>query len=409
MKELTNTQRLEAAQYYLLGHSYKEIEDETGVSHGSVVNIVKEIDDGRLTIPGVPVDQVSDLRQLSLDLKKKGLKASQALLGITFFERHQELGITPEDLSRWSELVKAFAPADFPAKDFFESAMRLHELEENEGKPFEELAEQYRRLSEGTERLRTEADLLERKKQEFSQEVQSLSSQVVALERTTEKLRGDVDIQEAKLQELRARVKEAKDEKLQLDKETKELKRRMVRLSSEVNGKEESLERLNDIGFPDEDLLRLRSLLEKMAKKEGTQLDQVKDIFFRALDYFGSLSKLQKAAEKETETIKRIRNEQSFLTGEIAELENRKAVLQGEIQESVSLASQVIRDASKKAASQIRQETEAIGKQVKAVLMDAFTAGTAIAEMKAMERKGGESCRELEDVLKEVNSRLEGH
>ena len=53
MKKLTSTKRLEAAQYYLLGYSYKEIEDETGVSHGSVVDIVKEIEDGRLTIPGV--------------------------------------------------------------------------------------------------------------------------------------------------------------------------------------------------------------------------------------------------------------------------------------------------------------------------------------------------------------------
>ena len=239
--------------------------------------------------------------------------------------------------------------------------------------------------------------------------MESLSSQVITLERTAKELRGDVDIQEAKLQELRARVKEAKDEKLQLDKETKELKRRMVKLSSEVNGKEESLERLNDIGFPDEDLLRLRSLLEKMAEKEGTQVNQVRDSFFRALDYFGSLSELQKVAEKETETIKKTRNEQSFLTGEIAELENRKAVLQGEIQESVSLASQVIGDASEQAVSRIGQETEAIGKQLQAILADVFTAGTAVAEMKAMERKGGESCRELESVLKEVNSRLEGH
>jgi len=137
------------AQYYLLGHSYKEIEDETKVSHGSVVNIVKEIENGKLTIPGIPVDQVNDLRQLSFDLKKKGLEPSQALLGISFFERLQELGISPEDLGRWSELVKTFAPADFPAKDFFESAVRLHELEKNEEKPFEELAEQYRRLSSG--------------------------------------------------------------------------------------------------------------------------------------------------------------------------------------------------------------------------------------------------------------------
>ena len=406
MKELTSTKRLEAAQYYLLGYSYKEIEDETGVSHGSVVNIVKEIEDGRLTIPDVPIDQVNDLRQLSFNLKKRSLEPSQALLGITFFERLQELGIVPESLARWSELVKTFAPADFPAKDFFESAMRLHELEENEGKPFEELAEQYRRLSEGSERLRTQADLLEKKRPELSQEVQSLSSQVVALERTVKELRGGVDIQEAKLQELRSRVREAREEKSQLDKEIKEFNRRMVRLSSEVDGKEESLRRLNGIGFSDEDLLRLRSLLEKMAKKEGTQ---VKENFFRALDYFGGLSGLQKVADEETETIKKMRNKKSSLTGEIVQLENRKAVLQGEIHESTSLASQAIRDASEEAVSQIRREAEAIGKQLKAILVDTLTAGAAVDEMKTVERKGEESCRELEGFLKEVKNRVEGH
>jgi len=54
--------------------------------------------------------------------------------------------------------------------------------------------------------------------------------------------------------------------------------------------KEEHLKRLNDICFADEDLLRLRSLLEKIGNKEGTHVNQTKESFFRALDYFGSLS-----------------------------------------------------------------------------------------------------------------------
>jgi chromosome segregation ATPase len=409
MKEIQRAKKLEVVQYYLLGYTYEEIKELTGVSHGSIANIIRDIENGKMVIPGTAFDQVNDLRQLSFDLKKKGLEPSQALLGISFFERLQKLGIVPESLGRWSELVKAFAPADFPAKDFFESAVRLHDLEENEGKSFEELTEEYRRLSERTEQLRTQADLLEKKKPELSQEVQSLSSQVVALERTTKELRGGVDIQEAKLQELRSRVREAREEKSRLDKEIKEFKRRMVRLSSEVDGKEESLRRLNDIGFSDEDLLRVRSLLEKMAEKEGTHANEVKENFFRALDYFDTLSELRKLAEKETETIKKMKNEQSFLTGEIAELENRKAVLQGETQESVSLASQVIRDASEEAVSQIRQEAEAIRNELKATLADILTAGAAVGEMKAMQRKGEQSCRELEAFLKEVKSRVEGH
>jgi len=409
MKEISRAKKIEVAQYYILGYPYGDIENRAGVSHGSIVNIVKEIEGGKLTVPGVPIDQVNDLRQLSFDLKKKGLEPSQALLGISFFERFQQLGIVPEHLSRWSELVKTFAPADFPAKDLFDEAMRLHELEESEGKPFEELAGEYKSLSERTEQLTTQANLLEKKKAGLSQEVESVAAQVATLERTTKELQDGVDIQEAKLQELKSMVREAEQEKVQLHKEVKELNGRVVRLSSEVDGKEESLRRFSDIGFSDQDLLRLRSLLEKMAKKEGTQANQVKETLFRALDYFGGLSELQKTADEETETIKKLRNEKSFLTGEITELENRKATLQGEIHESTSLASQAIQDASEEAVAQIRQEADAIRKQLKVTLADILAARTAVAEMKATQRKSEESCQELDDFLKEVKNRVEGH
>ena len=146
-----------------------------------------------------------------------------------------------------------------------------------------------------------------------------------------------------------------------------------------------------------------------MAKKEGTQANQVKENLFRALDYFGGLSELQKTADEETETIKKLRNEKSFLTGEITELENRKATLQGEIHESTSLASQAIQDASEEAVAQIRQEADAIRKQLKVTLADILAAGTAVAEMKATQRKSEESCQELDDFLKEVKNRVEGH
>ena len=60
---------------------------ETGVSHGSVANIIKEVEDGQLAIPGSPFDQVNDLRQLALDLRKKNLEPSHASLGLMLFER----------------------------------------------------------------------------------------------------------------------------------------------------------------------------------------------------------------------------------------------------------------------------------------------------------------------------------
>ena len=409
MKEIPRGKRLEVAHYYILGHTYEEIEEETGVSHGSIANIVSEMEQGKLTIPGIPSDQVNDLRQLSFDLKKKGLELSQALLGISFFERLQALDISPERLDRWSELTKRLAPADFPAKDFVEAALRLHELEKSYGKSFEILTEEYIKLQQGTNKLREEAESLGKKKAELIKEVEPISLQLERSKKEKGKLENDVEILTVKLRELTSKVKEAEKERHELNREIKDLQGRKVRLCSEVDGKEESLRRLNDIGFSDEDLLRLRNLLEKIAKKEGTHANQVKESFFRALGYFASLSELHKMAEKEAEAIKKMRKEKSVLTGEIAELENRKAVLQCETSESASLASQTIRNASEEAVSQIQQEAEAIKKQLKAILADILLAGGAVAEMKAMERKGEESIKELAEFIKEVKSRVEGH
>src|SRR4030043_1890113 len=172
MREIPRAKKLEVAQYYLLGYTYGEIEELTGVSHGSIVNISRDIDNGRLVIPGTAFDQVNDLRQLSFDLKKKGLEPSQALLGLQIFERLKDLGITPELLDKWAELVKTLAPAEFPAKDFFEVALRLRDLEKRADKPFDILAEEYKKLQDGSEKLKKEVDSLRQSKQEFSTEVE---------------------------------------------------------------------------------------------------------------------------------------------------------------------------------------------------------------------------------------------
>ena len=82
MREISRVKKLEVAQHYILGFPYGEIENATGVSHGSIMNIIKELEFGKLSIPGTSSDQVNDLRQLSVELKKKGLEPSQALLGL---------------------------------------------------------------------------------------------------------------------------------------------------------------------------------------------------------------------------------------------------------------------------------------------------------------------------------------
>ena len=147
MDKISHEKRIEVARRLILKHSYSEIEQSIGVSHGSISTIIKQLRAGQLIIPGVLSEQVSNFRQLSIDLTKKELGPSQALLGITLFERFTEIGIEPPQFDQWAKLVQLCSPDDFSSKDFFEAALHLHELEEAAGKPFHYIADDYKSLT----------------------------------------------------------------------------------------------------------------------------------------------------------------------------------------------------------------------------------------------------------------------
>jgi len=405
MRELDGAKKREVAQYYLLGYSYKEIEEGTGVSHGSIANIVGEIEQGNLTIPGTPFDEVNDLRQLSLDLKKTGLQPSQALSGLVFFERLRTLEITPECLDNWAEIIKQFAQPDFTPRYFLEAALRLRELEESQGKPYETLAEEYARLREDVDRLKAEVDSLAKNKTKLSKEVEPLHSQVESLTRTKDKFENDIEIQTRKLQELQSRVKEAEEEKSRTAKDTKDLKRRRDKLSSEVDGKEESLQKLNDLGLSNEDLLRLTAFIERTSKNEGLSSNQVKGVFFSALSLFEDVSGLEKRRKAEIQQVGELTKRQSTLSGEILELEKRKGILQGEIEDGISATLQRIKYIGEQAASQLQQQVDSIKAQLDNLFAETLRIGEVVGEMQQVVKKGEDAEQGLANFLKEAKGR----
>jgi len=406
MKEISRAKKLEVAQYYILGYPYSAIENATGVSHGSIVNIVKELEYGKLTIPGTPFDQVNDFRQLSLDLKKKRMEPSKALLGLILFDRLRVLEITPELVDKWSELAKKILPVDFPAKDFLEAALRLNELEKAEGKPFATLTVEYVRLKEGADKLKLEIDSLVKKKEELIKRMEPLRSELASLEGTKNKLENAVDIQTGKLNELKSKTKETEEERSRLSKETKDLQRRRTKLSSEVDGREESLRRLNDIGLLDEDLLRITNFIERTSKNEGISGNELKKKFLSALDLFEDIRGLENRRKAEMQQLNELTKKESILSGEIAELNKKKGLLEGEIVTIVTSTSQKVRAVGEDAASQMQQHVAAIKEQLNTLLVDALKAGEAIDEMRQALKRGEDSEKTLSNFIEEVQSRL---
>ena len=406
MKEITRTKRLEVAHYYLLGSTYREIEEETGISHGSIVNIVSEIENGDLIIPGTSFDQVSDLRQLSFDLKKSTLKPSQALFGITFLKKLQDLQITPEHLEAWSSLVKKLLPPDFPAEEYFDSARRLHDLEISQGKSFETITEVYKSHCQQIEKLKGEVDSLSKAKSQMSNEIKPLSSQLEALKREKERLENDVQIQTTRIQESKSKLKEVEGEKSTLDRETKDLYRRKVKLSSEVAGKEETLRKLGEMGFSDDDLLRLQVFLERISKDENNEVAQVKEKFYSALGLYQDINGLEQKKEAEIEGLGELMAEKSMLSGKIKELEKRKGTLLGEMDKTIISISQRLITTGEEATSQVQQQVSSIREQFDSLLVDAMETGQAIGEMQQMVKKGEDSEKGLKTFIREVRGRL---
>jgi chromosome segregation ATPase len=406
MREIPREMKLEVAKYYVQGFPYSYIEDTTGISHGSIVNIVKELEDGKLSVPGISFDQVNDLRQLSLDLKKKGLEPFQAQLGLLFFQRLQTLGIKPELLEEWAELAKKLLTGGVPAIDFLEAALRLHELEKSEGKSYDTLAEEYAGITEEVKKLQPEVDLLSKNKNDLSEVIEDLSRQFDSQMRTKDKLKNEIEIQTTKLNGLESRIKEAQGEKSLLDKETKDLQRKKSKLSSEIDGKEESLKRLDDIGFSDEDLLRLSNFIEKTSKKEGISNSQIKEKFFSTLSLFGDISGLENRRKAEVKQISKLAKKQSVLNGQIIELENRKALLEGEIQSVISSTSQNVRAIGEDAASQMQQQVTDMKNQLNGLLADVLRAGEAIGVMQQIMKRGEQSENQLASFIKEVQNRV---
>jgi chromosome segregation ATPase len=406
MQEIPRAEKLEVAKYYVLGHHYRDIEDRTGVSHGSIVNIVKELECGKLTIPGTSFDRINDLRQLSIDLNKKGLEPSQALLGLLLFDRLRGLGITPELVDGWSELAKKLLPADFPAKDFIEGALRLDQLEKSEGKPFGTLAVEYVKLKEGVSRLKSEMGSLGENKKGLVREAKTLHSRIESLEATKNRLENSVEIQTTKLNELKSKTKEIEEEKSRSSRETQDLQREKRRLASEVDDKEELLKRINAIGLSEEDLLRVTNFIERTSENEGISGNELKKRFFSALALFQDVSGLENRRKVEIQQVNELSKKKSVLSGEIAQLDNDKGVLEGEVVGIISSTSQKVKTIGEDAASQIQQHVDDIKDQFDALLVDALEAGKAIGEMRQALRSGEESEKSLSNFIDEVQNRV---
>jgi hypothetical protein len=78
---------------YLQGYSYDEIAKKTGVSKGSVCNIINDLKEGVFPEVSTIPEEIEQLRELSVTLKRSRISPIQANIGLSVLEKLIVIGM----------------------------------------------------------------------------------------------------------------------------------------------------------------------------------------------------------------------------------------------------------------------------------------------------------------------------
>ena len=168
MREIPLKKRMEVLGLYFEGLSYDEISRKAKVSKGSVVNIVRELREGKYPEFEDLSEIVDELRSLAVEINKNKISVAQAVLGIKFYEKLQKLGIEPKALESYIKMCKSLSP------EFARAAVRLYTLEREFGKRYEEIVEEFEENTSKIRKLYPEIKALEERKRNLENDLKKL-------------------------------------------------------------------------------------------------------------------------------------------------------------------------------------------------------------------------------------------
>ncbi len=98
MRELSQYIKEQTVKLFLQGTIYDDIAWKLRIAKGSVVNIIDEFRDGKLSLPDDITDLVDELRHVVVDLKKHEVTVGQMRSFLRFHNRLKDLGEDDEGI-----------------------------------------------------------------------------------------------------------------------------------------------------------------------------------------------------------------------------------------------------------------------------------------------------------------------
>ncbi len=106
MKELSQNIREQTVKLFLQGVTYDDISWKLRTAKGSVVNIIDEFRDGKLSLPDDITDYVDELRHAAVDLKKHEVTVGQMRSFLRIHNRLKSLGEDDEGIEEILDVIR---------------------------------------------------------------------------------------------------------------------------------------------------------------------------------------------------------------------------------------------------------------------------------------------------------------
>lgn len=254
MERLTAKKKLAVVRLYLAGLSYDEIAARSGVSKGTVANVVTELKAGTVPEAADVGEHIELLRELSIDLKQSNLTLGQCAMGLILLTRISECGLDPGDIDRWPVILKAVRNED-DAKEFVRLIYSIQEVQQRSGLSIEALDKKAHELEKKAADLEPVSDKLKDSKNELTE-----------LAKQRDELTSSVAMLKQRNELLTPRVKE-------LEKREQNLSRRIVEMEPKAEKAERTLsalmgetQKLEDLGLSLRGLAELNKKLQEIAQ-----------------------------------------------------------------------------------------------------------------------------------------------
>lgn len=329
MEKLATKKRLTMVRQYFSGLSYDEIAVKSGVSKGTVANVITDLKAGKFPEASDVREDVDLFRELSLDLKRSGLTLGQCAVGLNVLNRINECGLDPADIDRWPMILKS-AGSENDTREFIRLVYSIQEVQQRTGLSLEALDNKAHELEKKT----IDLEPMVKKREDYRKQVTELTKQ-------REELTNVVANLEEKYKLLTPRVKDLEKREQTLSRRIADTEPKAQKAETSLSALKGEIQRLNDIGLSLKELAEFNGRLQLVAQHHAIEPTKLTDRLLHELESLDEglglealIQSRQQELDKTEQAITRSKKEMETARAVVDSLKQEKTKLEADIKET---------------------------------------------------------------------------